>query len=80
MLPRLKQFMAPFAARLRRSERRGHAQVYVAGLLSDLERKNVESIAYRHDQDRVNLQWFIGVAPWDHQPLQEELARQVGKC
>lgn len=79
MLPRLKQFLEPFAARLRRSERRGHAQVYVAGLLSDLERKNVESIAYRHDQERVNLQRFIGVAPWDHQPLQEELARQVGE-
>jgi len=43
--------MAPFVTRLRRSERREHAQVYVAGLLSDLERKNVESIAYRHDQD-----------------------------
>jgi SRSO17 transposase len=79
MLPRLQQFVAPFVARLHRAERREHAQVYIAGLLSDLERKNVESIAYRHDQERVNLQRFIGVAPWDHQPLQEELARQVGR-
>jgi SRSO17 transposase len=38
----------------------------------------VESIAYRHDQERVNLQRFIGVAPWDHQPLLEELAQRVG--
>jgi len=79
MLHRLKQFMAPFVARLRRAERRDHAEVYVAGLLSDLERKNVESIAYRHDQERVNLQRFIGVAPWDHRPQQEELVRQVGQ-
>jgi SRSO17 transposase len=79
MLNRLKQFMAPFVARLRRAERRDHAEVYVAGLLSDLERKNVESIAYRHDQERVNLQRFIGVAPWDHRPQQEELVRQVGQ-
>ncbi len=78
MLHRLNQFMVPFAARLRRSERREHAEVYVAGLLSDLERKNVESIAYRHDQERVNLQRFIGVAPWDHRPQQEELAQQIG--
>jgi SRSO17 transposase len=78
MLNRLEKFTEPFAARVGRTERKEHARVYIAGLLSDLERKNVESIAYRHDQERVNLQRFIGVAPWDHQPLLEELAQQVG--
>ncbi len=78
MLDRLKKFAEPFVASLGRSERREHAQVYIAGLLSDLERKNVESIAYRHDQERVNLQRFIGLAPWEHQPLLEELASQIG--
>jgi SRSO17 transposase len=51
----------------------------MSGLISDLERKNVESIAYNHDQDRRNLQHFIGCAEWDHQPLLMELARQVGQ-
>ncbi|MEK0340255.1 MAG: IS701 family transposase, partial [Nitrosopumilus sp.] len=78
MLKRLKKFSEPFVASLRRSEPREHARVYIAGLLSDLERKNVESIAYRHDQERVNLQRFIGSATWEHQPLLEELACQVG--
>ncbi len=78
MLNRLGKFAEPFVASLGRSERREHAQVYIAGLLSDLERKNVESIAYRHDQERVNLQRFIGLAPWEHQPLLKELASQVG--
>ena len=78
MLKRLKKFSEPFVASLRRSEPREHAQVYIAGLLSDLERKNTESIAYRHDQERVNLQRFIGSATWEHQPLLEELACQVG--
>jgi SRSO17 transposase len=78
MLKRLERFSEPFVASLRRSEPREHAQVYIAGLLSDLERKNVESIAYRHDQERVNLQRFIGSATWEHQPLLEELAYQVG--
>jgi SRSO17 transposase len=78
MLKRLEKFSEPFVANLKRSEPREHAQVYIAGLLSDLKRKNVESIAYRHDQERVNLQRFIGSATWEHQPLLEELARQVG--
>jgi SRSO17 transposase len=78
MLKRLEKFSEPFVASLRRSEPREHAQVYIAGLLSDLERKNVESIAYRHDQERVNLQRFIGSATWEHQPFLEELASQVG--
>lgn len=78
MLKRLKKFSEPFVASLRRLEPREHAQVYITGLLSDLERKNTESIAYIHDQERVNLQRFIGSATWEHQPLLEELACQVG--
>lgn len=51
----------------------------MSGLISDLERKNVESIAYGQDQDRRNLQHFVGTAGWDSQPLLMELARQVGE-
>ena len=79
MLKRLEQFAEPFVASLGRREARQNACVYISGLLSDLERKNVESIAYRHDQDRRGLQRFIGEAAWPHPPLQEELARQVGE-
>lgn len=42
---------------------------YVAGLASQVKRKNVESIAYHHDQDRQMLQKFIGQYTWDHWPL-----------
>lgn len=75
---RLTAFVEPFAARLTRCEQRQHCQTYVAGLLSDVQRKNTESIAYRHDQDRRNLQRFLGESEWDHRPLMDELARQVG--
>jgi SRSO17 transposase len=78
MMDRLDQFAKPFAAQLRRPEQRQHAQNYLRGLLSDVERKNAETIAYRHDEDRQGLQTFLGTAPWDYQPLMEELARQVG--
>src|SRR5690606_19708115 len=75
---RLTKFIEPFADLLYQPAQREHAADYLGGLVSDLERKNVESIAYRHDQDRRNLQHFIGGAQWDHQPLMQELARQVG--
>jgi len=76
---RLRQFVRPFAARLRHSSQKEHVEPYLAGLTSALKRKNVESIAYFHDQDRKNLQHFIGESPWDHRPLQEELVSQVAE-
>lgn len=78
ILPRLAKFVEPFAARLAEPEQRRHVGEYVTGLLSKLERKNVESIAYLHDQGRQGLQKFMGQCPWDHRPLVQELVRQVG--
>jgi len=78
MLARLERFVEPFAACLVRGKQRLRAQQYVAGLVSQVERKNVESIAYHHDQDRQLLQKFVGQYTWDHQPLLDELVRQVG--
>ena len=78
MLKRLEQFAKPFIETFGRREPKENARMYMCGLLSDLERKNIESIAYRYDKDRRALQNFIGTAPWDEQPLQQELVRQVG--
>jgi SRSO17 transposase len=79
VLPRLERFLDPFVPLLQRSEQAQHARAYVAGLLSSLEYKNVESIAYLHDQEREPLQQFIGQSPWDHPPWFTELASQVGQ-
>jgi SRSO17 transposase len=78
-LERLAKFVEPFAELLTQPAQRQHTAEYISGLVSDLKRKNVESIAYRHDQDRRNLQHFIGCAEWEHQPLMMELAKQVGE-
>lgn len=78
MLARLERFVEPFAACLVRTKQRTLARQYVAGLASQVDRKNVESIAYHHDQDRQMLQKFIGQYTWDHRPLVGELVRQVG--
>src|SRR4051794_7216616 len=77
VLPRLETFLEPFVASLSRQEQRHNAQHYVQGLLSDLEDKNAEAIAYLHDQERQALQKFLGQSLWDHAPLLDELVRQV---
>src|SRR5437660_1549086 len=79
-LPRLVNFLQPFVASLLWPEQRTNAQHYVEGLLSDLDSKDVESIAYLHDRERQGLQKFIGQADWDHSPLMTELVRQVGSA
>ncbi len=78
LLPRLESFLKPFVRPLLSPEQRANAHDYVQGLLSDLDSKDVESIAYLHDRERQGLQKFIGQALWDHRPLVTELARQVG--
>ena len=80
VLPRLKAFMEPFLACFARQKQIDHAQTVVQGLLSDVEHKNVETIAYHFGQERMPLQYFMGVSEWDHQPLREELVRQVGEA
>jgi len=78
MLNRLERFVQPFAAILESSEQQRHLWEYVAGLFSDVKRKNAETIAYFHDQDRQALQKFVGQSLWDDGLLIRELSRQVG--
>jgi len=75
---RLREFVQPFAASLEHAAQRDHLEEYVAGLVSNVKRKNIESIAYLHEQDRQPLQKFIGQKPWPWQPMIGELARQIG--
>src|SRR5512135_2383835 len=74
---RIEVFAQPFIAALPSSESQQHTRTYLSGLLSDIEHKNAEAIAYRHDLDRQTLQHYIGTSPWDHQPPIDELNRQV---
>ena len=79
VLPRLTTCMAPFVETFCRPELAQHAHTYMCGLLSDVDRKNIESIAYRFGQDRLPLQRFIGWAPWEDGPLRQELTRPVAE-
>jgi SRSO17 transposase len=79
VMPRLESFLQPFVGALQSTEQQTNAQHYVQGLLSDLDGKDIESIAYLHDRERQGLQKFIGQAEWDHRPLVTTLARQIGR-
>lgn len=74
---RLQQFGKPFFEHFRRSETRDNAQLILEGMLSDIPRKNVESIAYRYGRDRQALQRFVGQLDWDHRPMLDRLVKQV---
>jgi SRSO17 transposase len=77
VIPRLYTFMEPFVKTFQGQVADQHAKTYVCGLLSDVERKNVESIAYRFGRSRLPLQAFIGWDAWDDAPLRSALRRQV---
>ena len=77
VIPRLYSFMKPFVTIFQGQVGDQHAKTYVCGLLSNLERKNVESIADRFDHSRLPLQAFIGWEEWDDEPLRLALRPQV---
>ena len=79
VIPRLYTFMEPFVKTFHGQVAEQHAKTYVCGLVSDIERKNVESIAYRFGQSRLPLQGFIGWGEWDDAPLRHELIGQVNR-
>jgi SRSO17 transposase len=79
MPQRLVKFVEPFTRSILQGKQRRRAAEFIAGLMSDVERKNAESIAYRHDQERKEMQYFVGLSQWDHRPLFVELATQVGR-
>ncbi|OWK41143.1 IS701 family transposase [Fimbriiglobus ruber] len=79
LLERLRGFVVPFAASLSEPEQRTHTHEYVSGLLSPLERKTGEAIAYLHEHERQGIQKFMGHVPWDHRPRIAVLAEQVSQ-
>ena len=78
LLERLETFVEPFAEALGEPEQRQHAAEYMTGLLSKLEHKTGEGIAYLHDQERQGIQKFIGQCLGTIEPLLATLAGQVG--
>src|SRR5437667_3371355 len=77
MVDRLCDFVVPYEHALETEASQRHVHLYLAGLLSHLDRKNAEKIAALVDVERLVIQQFIGTAPWDHRPLITVLVGQV---
>jgi SRSO17 transposase len=77
LVDRLCDFVVPYQHALGTEAGKRHMHLYLAGLLSHLDRKNAEKIASLVDVERLVIQEFIGTAPWDHRPLVTVLVGQV---
>ncbi len=77
VMPRLYTFMTPLVKIFQGQVAEQHAKTSVCGLLSNLERKNVESIADRFGHSRLPLQACIGWDAWDDEPWRSAWRSQV---
>jgi len=75
---RFRELATPFGDLLESDHHRYYFHAVLEGLAAT-GRKNLESIAYAHDHDRQMYQVFVGQKEWDHQPMLNLLAQQVGQ-
>lgn len=72
-------FLGEFDDCFGRSEPREHLHTYVAGQVSDLERKSVEPIALAAGVPPRTLQAFLSNAQWDQEHMVDHLQRIVAR-
>ena len=72
-LPELATYLEPFAPLLRRSTSRESLERYLTGLLTDLPRKNCDTIAAAvAETSTERLQYLLTDATWDPQALDQQ--------
>ena len=72
VVPRLDTFMEPLVTIFQGQGDDQHANTSVGGLLSDVERQHIASMASRCGQSRLPLQRFLGSHAWDDEPVRQE--------
>src|SRR3954462_5722336 len=78
-LPEIAEFLEPFAPLFRRSQSRHSLQRYVTGLLTDLDRKNCDTIAGAlAGTSTERLQHLLTDADWDSLKLDGARVRSLG--
>jgi SRSO17 transposase len=78
VLPELAAFLAPFAPLLHNAQSRHSVQRYLTGLLSDLPRKNCDTIAASvAGTSPERLQHLLTDALWEPQALDEARVRAL---
>ena len=77
VVPRLSTFMEPLVTIFHGQGDAQHAKTSVGGLLSDVERKTIASMAYRVGQSRLPLHSGLGSPAWDDAPWRPAWRRHV---
>ena len=77
--PALTQYLHEFDGCMGRVTNRRHLETYVAGQLSDLQRKSIEPIADAAGQPPRTLQQFLGLLRWDEAAVRDRLQRRVAR-
>ena len=75
----LARFLALFAGRFRSCPGFALLQVYVQGLLLDLQRKNIEAMALELDTAPRTLQRFVESIKWDETGVRDDCQRLVAR-
>jgi SRSO17 transposase len=75
--PALTAFLHEFDGCFCQARTRSYLRVYVAGQLSDLDRKSVEPMADAAGVPRRSLQEFLSLFKWDEAALRDRLQRRV---
>ena len=75
----LDEYMNIFSDCYSHRDQREHAETYIKGLLSDLNRKSIEPIALRYRDEKAvrTMQLFLKDAPWDDVQMKEDYQRRV---
>ena len=77
-LPELAEYLAPYLSMFRRRESRESLERYVTGLLTDLPRKNCDTIAAAlAGTSTERLQHLLADATWDPASLEEARIRRL---
>lgn len=77
-LPELAAYLQPFAPLFRRSTSRASVERYLTGLLTDLERKNCDTIAAAvAGTSTERLQHLLTDATWDPQALDQQRVQRL---
>ncbi len=77
--PALTQYLHEFDGCMGRVTNRRHLETYVAGQLSDLQRKSIEPMADATGQAPRTLQQFLGLLRWDEAAVRDRLQRRVAR-
>lgn len=77
--PALNRLLRRFASCVPDQNTRNYFRLYTTGLISNLPRKNCESIALQAGVPVRSVQWFLAKQHWDHETMRNKLQKIVSQ-